>query len=550
MTQSQTVTVDQQEILNRANEVEAPMADPPTDVPITPCELTAAKNAAQQLVLSADNMREYLAAGAKERQRLATSLRNAAKAYGEVDEEAATALDNDGEGTVQAESAGAVGGDSSAELTDTPRVATAGEPNFMDLKEAARKLETGDQGASLAHFADGWNTFNLTLQGDVKRFRGFDNWEGDAATACEASLDQQRQWILHMAKLSAAMAKQAQYVAQLHVWARREHPTYEDIVGLERLYAENPSARDQILPVYAEYQQRSEKVLTEYNNKAALEPVNPPKPPPAIKIDPPPPPQEQGLIPGFLMPPSDGSGVTPGTGMPAAPMVPPTGSPGGGLPADTAAQLTSAGREAAALSGDVAVKAASLGGGGGGGVPSAPLGSAIGGAESVRPAGAGDIAGLGQGRAGGGAARAAVAWECRWVPRIRDKGAPSPRVLSRKTRRSTPRIGHGPRPSLVTVGARTVRSRSEHGRIGPACRPGVDAGGAVSVGPRRDAQSDEQRILPRHRRSRDRRSDDQWAPVAHRPAHRRWFAEEAGCRGGGSAGQRGAAQCAGRGVRV
>lgn len=87
MTQSQTVTVDQQEILNRANEVEAPMADPPTDVPITPCELTAAKNAAQQLVLSADNMREYLAAGAKERQRLATSLRNAAKAYGEVDEE-------------------------------------------------------------------------------------------------------------------------------------------------------------------------------------------------------------------------------------------------------------------------------------------------------------------------------------------------------------------------------------------------------------------------------------------------------------------------------
>lgn len=145
MTQSQTVTVDQQEILNRANEVEAPMADPPTDVPITPCELTAAKNAAQQLVLSADNMREYLAAGAKERQRLATSLRNAAKAYGEVDEEAATALDNDGEGTVQAESAGAVGGDSSAELTDTPRVATAGEPNFMDLKEAARKLETGDQ---------------------------------------------------------------------------------------------------------------------------------------------------------------------------------------------------------------------------------------------------------------------------------------------------------------------------------------------------------------------------------------------------------------------
>lgn len=143
MTQSQTVTVDQQEILNRANEVEAPMADPPTDVPITPCELTAAKNAAQQLVLSADNMREYLAAGAKERQRLATSLRNAAKAYGEVDEEAATALDNDGEGTVQAESAGAVGGDSSAELTDTPRVATAGGTQLHGSQRSGKEARNG-----------------------------------------------------------------------------------------------------------------------------------------------------------------------------------------------------------------------------------------------------------------------------------------------------------------------------------------------------------------------------------------------------------------------
>ncbi len=56
MTQSQTGDGGSARDLNRANEVEAPMADPPTDVPITPCELTAAV-AAQQLVLSADNMR-------------------------------------------------------------------------------------------------------------------------------------------------------------------------------------------------------------------------------------------------------------------------------------------------------------------------------------------------------------------------------------------------------------------------------------------------------------------------------------------------------------
>ncbi len=58
-------------------------------------------------------------------------------------------------------------------------------------------------------------------------------------------------------------------------------------------------------------------------------------------------------------------------------------------------------------------------------MPSAPLGSAIGGAESVRPAGAGDIAGLGQEGPAAAPRWAAVAWECRWVPRIRDKGAKS-----------------------------------------------------------------------------------------------------------------------------
>ncbi|MGB9307183.1 MAG: secretion protein EspB, partial [Mycobacterium sp.] len=315
MSQPQTVTVDQQEILNRATEVESPMVAAPVDVPASPCGLTAAQNAARQLVLSADNMRAYLDAGAKERRRLATSLRNAAKAYGDVEDEATTAMNNDGASTIEAESPGSAGGDSSAGLNDTPTVAAAGEPDFTDLKTAATKLESGDQGVSFANFADGWNSYNLALQGDLKRFREFDNWDGDAAAACTASLDQQREWILHMAKLSAAMAKQAQYVAQLQVWARRSHPTLADITKLEEL-SKDPNYKDQAIKLYAEYQAKSEQVLTDYTNKAALEPVNPPKPPAAVKIDPPPPAQPQGLIPGFLMPPSDGS---PGGGTGAPP---------------------------------------------------------------------------------------------------------------------------------------------------------------------------------------------------------------------------------------
>lgn len=405
MSQPQTVKVDQQEILNRADEVEVPMQAPPTDVPKPPCALTAAKNAAEQMDVSAENMRLYLEAGARERKRLATSLRNAAKAYGDVDEESATALDSDGKGAVDAESAGAEGGDSSAGLQETPKVAAAGDAGFKDMKTVAAELESGDQGASLAAFADGWNKINFALQRDIRRFRGFDNWEGDAATACEQSLDQQKKWIMYMASLAAGLAKQGQYMSDLQRWARQTHPSSADIKKLEEL-AKDPNYQNEAIKLYAEYQQTSEKVLKEYNTKADLPPVNPEKPPAAIKIDPPPPAQPQGLIPGFLMPPSDGSGGTGGQ-TPMAPMAPMTGAGGaGGMPPGTAADLTAAGREAAAsLSNGLGVKPMSLGGGGGGGgMPAMPMAPATGiDGESVRPAAAGDVGGLGQGKTPAGA---------------------------------------------------------------------------------------------------------------------------------------------------
>ncbi|SOJ58065.1 ESX-1 secretion-associated protein EspB [Mycobacterium simulans] len=407
MSQPQTLTVDQQEILARANEVEAPMAEPPTNAPAAPCTLTAAQNAAEQLDLSAENMRTFLAAGHRERQRLATSLRNAAKAYGEVDDESATALNSDGNGNVEAESAGGAGGDSSAGLQDTPQVAAAGDPGFTDLKTAATKIGSGDQGVSLSNFADAWTKLNFALQRDVKRFRPFDNWQGDAATACEASLDQQREWIVYMAQLAAALAKQANYIAQLQYWARTNHPTLADIESLEQ-DMKDPNKKSAAMKVYAEYQSKSEQVLKEYNDKANLEAINPKKPPAAIKIDPPPPAQPQGLIPSFLMPPGDGSGGGTGGMPPMAPMAPTAGA-GGGMPPSTAAELTAAGREAAAsLPSDVSVKAASLGGGGGGGgMPSMPLAPATGiDGESVRPAAAGDLGGAAAGRTASGSGMA------------------------------------------------------------------------------------------------------------------------------------------------
>jgi hypothetical protein len=406
MTQPQTtMTVDQQEIMSRATEVEAAMAVPPTDVPVAPSALTSAVNATEQIKLNADNIRTFLDAGARERTRLATSLRNAARAYGDVDEEGAAALDNDG-GEVAGESAGGVGGDESAGLQDTEQVAAAGDESFTDMETAAHKLESGDQGVSLSATADAWNKLSFAMQGDVKRFRIFQNWEGEGAEACEKSLDDQRIWIVYMAANATAVAQQAQYLAQLQIAARRAHPTLVDIQALKKRYLEgDPDA----MKVWAQYQERSEKVLSDYNTKASeqIKVINPEKPPKAIKIDPPPPPQTPGLIPTQVMQVAGMAGGGGSSNGMQPPMMPPTGAGagGGGMPAGVGAELA-AGREAMAnLSKDPGMKPMSLGGGGGGGgMPAMPLAPSTGGmaeaGESMRPAGAGDVGGMGQGGAG------------------------------------------------------------------------------------------------------------------------------------------------------
>ncbi|OBI86366.1 EspB family ESX-1 secretion system-associated protein [Mycobacterium asiaticum] len=415
MTQPQTVKVDQQEILSRANEVEAPMAAPPTDVPVAPSEITTAVNATEQIKLNAENMRMFLDVGARERTRLATSLRNAAKAYGDVDEEGAAALDNDG-GEVAGESAGGVGGDESAGLEDTPQVAVAGDDGYSDIEVTAQKLAAGDQGASLSRMAEAWYKLSFAMQGDVKRFRIFKDWEGDAAEACEKSLDDHRIWIDYMAANATALAQQADYIAQLQARAFKAHPSAAAIALVRQAAQEG---NKEAVKTYAEYQKASETIMNDYNTRAAneIKAFKLEKPPKAIKIDPPPPPQTPGLIPSQVMQVAAMTGGGSGSGMQPPMMTPPTGGAGGGMPSGVGSELTAAGREAAAnLPKDLGVKPMSLGGGGGGGggMPSMPLAPATGAGggldgQSMRPAGAGDIAGLGaaaaargSGMAGGG----------------------------------------------------------------------------------------------------------------------------------------------------
>ena len=408
MTQPKTLTVEQTEILARANEVEDALPTLPSITPVAPCGLKPADTAARQLKLSCENMLSAMNAGHTEWTRLATSMRNAAKAYGDVDESGAQALTSEGDAAIGESGSLADGVQSSAQVNDTQ--VAAGGADFNDLKTAAQLVEKPDQAVSLRNFASKWIDYNLTLQELVTRFRGFQSWDGEAAAAVVASMDQQTQWVQFMAKLSVSMAKQAQFVADLHAWAYAKHPRYADVVGLEKAYAstEDPYMRQKIMNEYATLQSASNEVVDKYTSQGTLEPINPPKPPEAVKIAAPGP---QGLIPGQIMS-VIGAGGGQG-GMPQMPTMPSTGggSGGSGMPSGSEATLAGAGRHEAP-------KAPSLGGAGGmkpmsvgglGGAPSMPLAPPVdagAAGDSVRPAGTTDLAGAGRGGSASGSGMA------------------------------------------------------------------------------------------------------------------------------------------------
>ncbi|MEB3907217.1 hypothetical protein OSH39_25045 [Mycobacterium ulcerans] len=100
MSAPRMLTVNRNEILARADELDTPIANPPSDPVKAACGLETAVTGAKQIKLSADNLRTRLAVGAQERHRIAEFMRSAAKAYEDVDGQAAAALRNGGKGSV------------------------------------------------------------------------------------------------------------------------------------------------------------------------------------------------------------------------------------------------------------------------------------------------------------------------------------------------------------------------------------------------------------------------------------------------------------------
>ncbi|MGD1172716.1 PPE domain-containing protein [Mycobacterium seoulense] len=381
LTQPQTLNVEYQELMTRADEVEAAIPGQPAENPGAPCALAMITAAAAQLALSADNMRLYLGVGDRERRRLAESLRNAAQAYEEVDESAEGAIDN-GTSVSSATPGLADEGPDPVTLSDTKKVAASIEETpYYPVRQAAEEIAALDQGNSFDLFASAWTAHQRTLLEARYRFRPFVDWYGDATYAVEDNFDSHRSWLDAMAALSGTMVSQAQGVMSTHRWAVTEHPTVAQLKELDDAWVyfqtHLPAAhwKGSVKPAleeeYARLQKKSEEVLAEYEKRAALPlaPINPPKPPAAYYIAPPPEPGSYETDPGtpYDELPYGDEYVTAPTGMPSAPFA---GTPP--MPTDP----TPAGALRGAPAGSTApgVKPASFGGKGiGGGVPSMPL---------------------------------------------------------------------------------------------------------------------------------------------------------------------------------
>jgi ESX-1 secreted protein B PE domain len=409
MTQPQTLNVEYEELIARADELAATIPGPPAYSPTAPCRLEMVRAAAKQLALSADNTRLYLGVGERERLRLAESLRNAAKAYEEADGGAAEAITN---GTSVGAPASRLAGSNLdvVALTATRSAEAPDEAVYYPVKDAAIRISETDEGAAFEGFVGDWTAYQRTLLEAAYRFRPFQYWRGEAAYAVEDSFDQQRSWLYRMADICEQMATQARNVASTQRWALPEHPTLADLEKLDYAWYQAqlpewswkwPDMKPRLQQRYVELQQKSEEVLAEYRTRAALPlpPINPPKPPAAHYIAPPPPPrpdprpwpepepapepnpdprpgnpksEEQG--PGDEMPylnnPYDGLPVDGGLPNPTGmPIVPSAGVPR--MP--NASKLTGALPGAPGLPTASGPKPASFGGGIVGGVPSMPL---------------------------------------------------------------------------------------------------------------------------------------------------------------------------------
>lgn len=441
---TQALSVEYQELITRAGELERPWPRVPSANPQAPCRLKFVDDTAVQLALSANAMRLYLQAGEREWKKLAKSLRNAAKAYETVDEGSSAAIssiDFDGSGA-RSKTAGSdqmsvmcdPDEDFGGYLPPPPPPPPPFQYPYYEVRTAATLIVTGDGGAAYKQFAAEWDAFQRAFQAETERFRPFISWEGVSQIAVTANFNAQRQWIYTMAGFCRDLHDQALRVVSAHKnaavhgqhrsWSSgnpttpTEHPTTYEVSQCDYWYEfytrRNSPYLYTAIEWYEELQEASETSLQLYvAGGIPLPPVIPtaptaahpiaepiPKPDPEKPGDSDDPDNPGGDIPNPDLP--SGGGDSPSEEDPLndylndpslteTPMMPSTGM--GGMPSMPSGQndpkLTEALNRLGKAPGGVKPASVGAGGAGGVGAPKMPLAEAP---------GAGGAAGAGAGK--------------------------------------------------------------------------------------------------------------------------------------------------------
>lgn len=290
---AEMLKVEYDELMARAAELEVPLPAPPPESARPPCAISFTVDSGTQLDYSASAIRESIKRAEAEYRVLAESLRNAALAYEEADQAAADALTNESstpESASTPTAAQKTGGDENF----APPPETPGYDGYYDLRQAIEDIEAPDQGVAYTKFEDDWNSYVLALQSDavMQRFRPFEYWEGESAAAVEANFEQQKKYLIQLGGGSCyQIASQSRGVLDAHKWAVTVHPTSYELYITDFWYDEygrrgDITRQNDVLTWYVDLQERSETVLAEYNQRAALPLalVYPANPPAAITI--------------------------------------------------------------------------------------------------------------------------------------------------------------------------------------------------------------------------------------------------------------------------
>jgi hypothetical protein len=264
-------------------------------VPEPPCNMDFVQRPVNELALGAQSMRTALGLAKKEREALATSLRNAAAYYREVDEHAAEAIRNETP-VPQAVVPGPADEDFGPAVLGAPALGVAAPtPEYKSVEQHALELEQRDQGVSLTQFATAWNQYYDELLKARAWYKPFEEWKGEAREQIEQYFDKTTLWLTRMGELSLQMAKDARGVVAAHKTVRDEHVRtthYNDRLGYKALVAaEKESGKSWYGEFYRSALENSKRDLDKYHDtldSLKIKAVGPDKPPTHTSIPAPP----------------------------------------------------------------------------------------------------------------------------------------------------------------------------------------------------------------------------------------------------------------------